>query len=122
MELPCAARSRKAIHYFSNLTLPFLFSVIVYFIKIIILLISYVFTYVLLYLLVHLLIYLLIHTFLAAKHPFIVICIPKIIPRRDEAFPYKCNYQRLDSVQNVLNNFQLLHKRRGAAEKRAQGE
>lgn len=55
-----------------------------------------------------------------AKHPFIVICIPQRIPRRDEAFPYKCNYQRLDSVQNVLNNFQLLHKRRGAAEKRAQ--
>ena len=93
-----------------------------YFIKIIILLIFYVFTYILLYLLVHLLIYLLIHTFLAAKHPFIVICIPQRIPRRDEAFPYKCNYQRLDSVQNVLNNFQLLHKRRGAAEKRAQGE
>ena len=44
------------------------------------------------------------------------------MPRRDEAFPYKCNYHRLDSVQNVLNNFQLLHKRRGAAEKRAQGE
>ncbi|XP_022786860.1 uncharacterized protein LOC111327040 [Stylophora pistillata] len=59
-------------------------------------------------------------TTVAAKRPFIVLCFPQRIPSRDEAFPYKCNYKRLDSVENVLNNFQRLQKRRGVVEKRGQ--